>query len=173
MNSSEIQPVDYPDYYNKYFELLDSVDLLEGLQQSKDHFITYMKNIPEDTYAFAYQQGKWSIAEVVQHLIDFERVFQYRALCIARHPRIELKGYDHDVFAENARRSLGNKNQLLEHYDIARSSSIKLFESFSKEELLNRGVLLGQSTNVAALGFFICGHQKHHLNILEERYLKK
>ncbi|WP_417360072.1 DinB family protein [Galbibacter sp.] len=172
MNSAELQPIDCPEYFNKYIDLLGSVDLLECLQQSKDHFITFMQSIPQEQYNFSYEQGKWSIGEVVQHLIDGERVFQYRALCFARNPGTILEGYDHDVFAENAKRTLAEKKQLLEHYDVVRSSTIKLFESFSKEELLNRGILIGNSVSVAALGFFSCGHQKHHLNIIEERYLR-
>jgi len=171
MNSTDLQQNDCLDYYKKYINLLGSVELLEELTQSKEHFITLVQNIPETRYDFSYEEGKWSIGEVIQHIIDAERVFQYRALYFARHPGTEQQGYDHEVFAQNAKPSLGNKKQLIEHYEVVRSSSIMLFESFSKQELLNRGVLIGQSSSVGALGFLICGHQKHHLNILEQRYL--
>ncbi|EKF56039.1 hypothetical protein I215_03810 [Galbibacter marinus] len=171
MYSTDLQQKDYPDYFNKYIVPLGSVNLIEGLNQSKDSFLIYMQTIEEQRYNYSYQQGKWSIAEVVQHLTDTERVFQYRAFHFARNPESELLGYDHELFAQNAKRSLNSKSSLLEQYESVRNSSVKLFESFSNEELLNRGILIGQYASVGALGFFILGHQKHHLDILKNRYL--
>lgn len=173
MNSTDLQPKHTPDYFNKYLGLLGEVDLIKGLKHSRRDFLNYLQTIQEEHYSYAYQKGKWSIAEVIQHLVDSERVFQFRAFYFARNPGSELLGFDHESFAEKAKLSLGSKAQLIEQYESVRNSSIKLFENFSKEELLHLGSLAGQPASVAALGFFLLGHQKHHLNILEKKYLYK
>lgn len=171
MNSTQLQPTECPDYFKKYISLLAGVGLMEGLKQSKDSFVTFLEDIPLDRFNSAYAQGKWSIGEVTQHLIDCERVFQYRALYFARDPGTELQGFDHNLFAQNAKLSLGDRKQLIHHYDCVRKSTMMLFDSFSQKELLNSGIMSGQSTSVRALGFIILGHQKHHEKIIKERYL--
>lgn len=171
MNSTQLQPTECPDYFIKYIDLLGEVGLVKSLQQSKDSFTSFLEDIPLARLDMAYEQGKWSIKDIVQHLLDTERVLQYRALYFARDPGTELHGFDHNLFAQNAKLSLGNMKQLLLDYDIVRQSSIQLFKSFSERELLNGGIMSGQYASVRAIGFFMCGHQKHHKNIIEQRYL--
>ena len=171
MNSTQLQPTECPDYFNKYIDLLGEVGLVECLQQYKDSFTSFLEDIPLGRLDMAYEEGKWNIKDIVQHLMDTERVLQYRALYFARDPGTELHGFDHNLFAQNAKLSLGNKKQLLLDYDIVRQSSIQLFKSFSERELLNCGIMSGQSASVRAIGFFMCGHQKHHMNIIKQRYL--
>lgn len=171
MHSKELQPTEYPDYFKKYLNLVEDANVLESLQKSNAEFIALVENIPGDRFDYTYEQGKWSIREVIQHLIDSELVFQYRSLTFARNPGANLEGFDHNVFAKNAKLSLGNAVQLINHFNVIRQSSIQLFQHFSDLELKSCGILNGQSTSVRALGFLICGHQIHHMEIIKQRYL--
>ena len=108
---------------------------------------------------------------MIQHSIDTERVFCYRALCFARNDKTSLPGFDQDIFVDN-----GNANQLefsdlLDEMSTLRKSTIQLYKSFSEEALLRIGIASGNKISVRALGYLFSGHQMHHLNIVKERYL--
>jgi uncharacterized damage-inducible protein DinB len=172
MNSKALQYTEYPEYFKTYLDLLDDIDLISSLNQSKDSFVDFLENLSLESYKISYAPGKWSIGEVIQHVIDCERVFQYRAFYIARDPGAVLPGFDHNQFAQNAKESLADPKQLIRHYDSVRQSTIQLFEGFTDKELLNLGNVVDQPASVRALGFIILGHQEHHLRIIKERYLK-
>lgn len=120
---------------------------------------------------FSYAQGKWTIAEVLIHLMDTERIFQYRALRFARNDKTELQGFDQDSYVPESQAPNRNRNDILEEFIAIRKSSIALFASLNDEMLLRSGLASGAKMSVRALGFVICGHQIHHFNILQERYL--
>ena len=122
---------------------------------------------------YRYAPGKWSIAELLLHIIDAERVFQYRALRIGRGDRTDLPGFDQDLFVNNSEAAHRTLDSLREEYNAVRLSSLLLFQSFTKVQLLSEGSADGQGVSVRALGFMICGHQKHHEEILKSRYLQK
>ena len=109
--------------------------------------------------------------ELIQHIIDTERVFSYRALCFARNDNTSLPGFDQDVFVENDNANDRNYYDLLNEMEVLRKSSIQLFKSFSDEALLRVGVASNNKMSVRALGYLFSGHQMHHLNIIKERYL--
>lgn len=172
MNPNQLQQTEYPEYFKNYLDLLKDVELILALKQSKDSFVEFLSNLNPEQFGFSYAPSKWSIGEVIQHVIDCERVFQYRAFYIARDPGAVLPGFDHNQFAQNAKESLADPKQLIRHYDSVRQSTIQLFEGFTDKELLNLGNVVGQPASVRALGFIILGHQEHHLRIIKERYLK-
>ena len=120
---------------------------------------------------FSYADGKWSVAEVLVHLMDAERVFQYRALRFARNDRTELKGFDQDAYVPESSANSRNKKDIEEEFVAIRKSSLKLFGSLGAEELSRSGKANGTSMSVRALGFVICGHQAHHFKIIKDRYL--
>lgn len=120
---------------------------------------------------FSYAQGKWTIAEVLIHLMDTERIFQYRALRFARNDKTELQGFDQDSYVPESQAPNRSRNDILEEFIAIRKSSIALFASLNDEMLLRSGLASGAKMSVRALGFVICGHQVHHFNILQERYL--
>ncbi|MFT4094506.1 MAG: DinB family protein [Niabella sp.] len=126
--------------------------------------------IPESQADFAYTPGKWTVKQVLQHCIDTERIFSYRALCIARGEQQPLPGFDQDVYAQNA--DVNNKSlQFLKNEMILiRESSILLFTHFADTELNRMGTVSNYSTTVLALGFNIVGHWLHHYSILTEKY---
>ncbi|WP_232731543.1 DinB family protein [Tenacibaculum sp. SZ-18] len=120
---------------------------------------------------FAYAEGKWTIKELIQHIIDTERVFCYRALSFARNDQQDLPGFDQDLFVVNSVAQQRDYNELLDEMDVLRKGTIQLFKSFTHDDLLKTGTGSGNKISVRALGMVLAGHQQHHLNVVKERYL--
>lgn len=172
MKTSELKVGDYNPYYQTYINTLgEEVNLLNILNKQSNNFPEFMANIPDDKLHHAYAEGKWSVAEVLQHIIDTERVFQYRALRFSRNDAIPLPGFDQDVFADGVQMKNSSKETIIVEYTTVRASTIALFTSFDNEVLKRLGKASDSPMSVGALGFIICGHQRHHRNVLRERYL--
>lgn len=120
---------------------------------------------------YRYAEGKWSVKELLQHIIDAERVFAYRALRFARNDSSELSGFDENLYVQTCQADKINLPSLLEEFNWLRKSNISMFESMSEDVLRREGRVDGNSISVRALGLIICGHLLHHLKVLEERYL--
>ena len=120
---------------------------------------------------YRYAEGKWSVKELVQHLIDAERVFAYRALRFARNDSSELSGFDENLYVETCQADKRKLSSLLEEFNWLRKSNIRMFESMTDEVLRREGRVDGKAISVRALGLIICGHLLHHLKVMEERYL--
>ena len=164
---------EYAPYFEQYMQLVtkEGKSIIENMQDSQIEFDTILRNLPKEKHNFSYAEGKWTLKELIQHSIDTERVFCYRALCFARNDKTSLPGFDQDIFVDN-----GNANQLefsdlLDEMSTLRKSTIQLYKSFSEEALLRIGVASGNKISVRALGYLFSGHQMHHLNIVKERYL--
>jgi uncharacterized damage-inducible protein DinB len=134
-------------------------------------FIQFIENIPASKYDYRYTEGKWTIKEILQHTIDAERVFNYRALCFARKDPTPLPGFDENTFAANAKTDKRNWNELLDEFKTLRKSSEQLFSSFDDEQLNADGISNKHSNYVLGFGFILIGHSLHHKKIIEERYL--
>lgn len=172
MKTSELKEHEYNPYYRAYIEALGEVELMKTLRKQIKNYPQFLASIPEDKLNYHYAEGKWTIAEVLIHVLDSERVFQYRALRFARKDQTPLPGFDQDLYVPNSgagNRSLGS---IIEEYKAIRQSTITLYESFNEDILKRKGVASNSNMSVAALGFIICGHQRHHRNILRERYLQ-
>ncbi len=163
---------EYPDFYTGYIQAIANVELIEELEICLHEFIKFVQNIPMDKFDYRYAEDKWTIKDIIQHLIDAERIFSYRALRIARNDKTALPGFDEQLFADtalaNQRRSI---QDLLTEFAVVRQSTLSLFKSLNNEELANMGLASGKEVSVRAIGFIIIGHQKHHQKIFEERYL--
>lgn len=173
MKTRELTKAEYGAFYQGYIEVLGDADLLEELRVRKQSFQTLLNALNDDLLRYSYAPGKWSIGELILHIIDSERVFQYRALRIGRGDITELHGFDQDLFvlgSESNRRSLEG---LIREFSAVREASQTLFESFSKEALLRTAKASGSEVSVRALGFMISGHQKHHELLLQQRYLQQ
>lgn len=164
---------EYASYYKQYIELVENngKSILDNLMNSQKEFDTVLRNLPVEKQNVAYAEGKWTIKELVQHVIDTERIFCYRALCFARNDKTSLPGFDQDIFAENVNANARNYDDLLDEMDLLRKGSIALFKSFSDEALLRIGIGSGNNMSVRAIGYLFSGHQMHHLNVVKERYL--
>lgn len=162
---------DYNEYYQPYIELLKGDDIFRILVEQNMESQNVLNSFSESKGNYAYAEGKWTIKEVIGHIIDVERIFAYRALCIARGETKSLPGMDQDMYVKNGN---FNKRQLFDlnyEYRLLRESNILLFGSFDKSVLQNRGIASGYEVTVLALIYIAAGHEKHHLNMLVEKYM--
>jgi hypothetical protein len=162
---------EFAPYHADYVSLVPERDILDCLV-NQSHALQVVLRSADDTWGgHRYAPGKWSVKEVLGHLIDSERIFCYRALCIARGEKGELPGYDHDAYVATAnfdRRPLESFRQDLV---ASRSATLRLFESFTGEEVDRVGIANGQRVTVRGLAFIIAGHERHHLRTLREKYM--
>lgn len=166
-----LSPDEYAPYMAAYLSTVGDVNLVEELEISVHRFIRFVRDIPMDKYDYRYAEGKWTIKDIIQHLIDVERVFSYRAMAFARGEVQALPGFDEQAYAREA---LGHKRHLtslLSEFSEVRHASITLFKGFSPELLLRKGTANGASVSVRAIGFALIGHQNHHQAVFQERYL--
>lgn len=171
MQTSALQPGDYLHYSQPYIDVVGTAELKDLMSKQYDNFPQFIESLPEEKLHYAYAAGKWTILELLAHIIDAERVFQYRALRFARKDDTPLPGFDQDIYVPNSMANERSKTDIIAEYRAVRSSSIALFAPFDDEVLHRSGIASGGRMTVAALGFMICGHQKHHRNIIRERYL--
>ena len=168
-----ILKTEYTPYFEQYLELVgfDNKTIIENLESSQIAFEKVFRNLPEEKHVFSYALGKWTIKELIQHIIDTERIFSFRALSFARNDQTAMPGFDHDAFVANDNANERDYYDLLDEMKVLRTSTIQLFKSFSEEALLRMGVASNNKISVRALGYLFSGHQIHHLNIVNERYL--
>jgi len=171
MIAADLKEGDYNPYYKTYIDKVGTNDLLEILRKQSKNFPNFLESLPEEKLHYAYAEGKWTLIESLQHLIDTERIFQYRALRIARNDKTPLPGYDQDTYVPYANTASKTIAAIILEYKSVRESTIQLFASFSEEILLRKGIASNSPVSVAALGFIICGHQRHHRNLIREHYL--
>ncbi len=171
MKTSDLLKDDYHEYYEPYIHALGDVELLNMLKKQKENFPQFIASIPEDKWYFSYAAGKWTIAEILVHVLDAERVFQYRALRFARNDNTDLPGFDQDAYVPFSGADQISKEEVIEEYKIIRASTIALYSRFDDEILRRRGSANSAIMSVGALGFVICGHQRHHRDVIRARYL--
>lgn len=158
-------------FYRKYIDELNEADLFAALDQVTAASNALVARIPPGMDGHRYAPDKWSIAEVLQHLVDCERIFQYRALRFARNDRTELPGFDENSYAQEAAANVRSIADVYEELLLVRHSTVALFRSFPDETALRSGPANGRTITLRALGWTIAGHHLHHLRILEQRYL--
>jgi len=172
MKITDIQPDEYAPYQEAYIKLVDdNYSLFEELEISVHNLIHFVREIPMDKYDYRYAEGKWVIKDILQHIIDSERIFAYRALRFSRGDETSLPGFDENLYAANADGDNRSINDLLTEMSAVRHANIMMFKSFSEEALLRKGVGSGYTVSVRAFGFLMIGHQNHHIKIFKERYL--
>ena len=160
-----------PEFYHGYISQVPENDLMEAFKNGTLTLTKFLESIPSTKYDYRYAEGKWTIKEVLQHIIDGERVFTYRALRFARKDPAPLPGFDENIFAANAKADKRNWNDLLEEFKTVRISSEQLFASFDEEQLNATGIASNHSNYVLAFGYIIIGHSLHHMRVIKERYL--
>lgn len=160
-----------PKFYNHYVMQVHDLDMLEALEQSGKHLVTLLNTVPEDMGEYRYEKGKWSIKELICHMMDAERIFAYRALRFARNDSTELAAFEENDYAPEANAHARTIKQLVEEAEILRKSTINLFTSFTPEMLQRKGTANKNEVSVVNIGYIIAGHETHHRNVLKERYL--
>lgn len=172
MNIKDLQPTEFADFYASYLSNVDDTwSLVEELEVSVHNFIHFVREIPMDKFDYRYADGKWTIKDIIQHLIDAERIFAYRALRIARNDNTPLPAFDENSYVESAGAGRRSIQDLLTEMALVRQCTIMLFRSFLPEDLLKSGTASERAVSVRALGFIIIGHQNHHMKVFKERYL--
>tara|TARA_R110001583_G_scaffold62499_4_gene183759 strand:+ start:4816 stop:5331 length:516 start_codon:yes stop_codon:yes gene_type:complete len=171
MNSNQLNENEYAPFYKNYIKALGDVNLFDVLNSSLEETLKTLENLSEEKLLFRYDNDKWTIKEIVQHIIDAERVLSYRAMRFSRNDPSDLQGFDEDWYVGNSNGNERNFEDLLEEFTHLRKASISLFNSFSSEMMPMLGTANESIMSVRALGFIIAGHQMHHLNIIKEKYL--
>jgi hypothetical protein len=161
---------DYPVFYETYVNLVQEKDLESALTTSIQDLQRYLAAIPADKADHAYDTGKWTVKEVLQHVIDAERVFAYRALCFSRNEQQSLPGFDEKEYAVYADVSQRVLKDLKDEFLTVRQATVQMFHGFTEEMLNRKGIANKNPITVLSLGYVIIGHWRHHQNILQERY---
>lgn len=160
-----------PEYYHRYINQVKEDDLAAAFAWQRSAIQPLLKNIPVDKVDYRYAEGKWSVKELLQHLIDAERIFAYRALCFARKDTTPLPGFDENMYADNCMVSTREWNEMLDEFWLVRRTTELMFNSFNNEQLNASGIASDSPTYVLGIGFIIAGHLNHHVAVLKERYL--
>lgn len=171
MRPGQLAPTEYAPFYAPYISKVGDVDLFEELEIAVHRLIRFVQDIPMDKYDYRYAEDKWTIKDILQHLIDSERIFAYRALRFARNDSSELPGFDENDYAAIANGHQRNIRDLLTELAVVRQATLSLFKSFPEEAFVRSGIASGRPMSVRALGFVIIGHQNHHQQVFQEKYL--
>ncbi len=159
-----------PDHFHVYINQAPGEDVSAVLASSGKDILEWLQALPEEKRDHRYAPEKWTIREVVQHLLDAERIFAYRALCFARKDATSLPSFDENSYADHSKASTRTWEELLEEFRLVRAANEIMFSSFDEEQLETAGVANNRSMQVRAVGFTMAGHVYHHLRILKERY---
>jgi hypothetical protein len=162
---------EYASYYEKYVSLVPSGDILENLEQQKRDTIELLRGLTAEQAEFRYAPDKWSIKELVGHVVDAERIFAYRALRFARGDQNSLTGFDQDPYVRNGNFANRSLDDLAQEFDHVRSANILMMRAFDDAAWNRRGVASENEVSVKALAYIMAGHELHHMGILRTRYL--
>ncbi len=156
---------------SRYIEQVDDRPVLEVLNGQLAEVQKLFQELGEEKSQFRYAEGKWSLKELLGHMVDTERIIAYRVLCIARGEKQPLPGFDENAYAEAA--GYGNRplSDLLQEYRLVRQANLLLFGSLTEPMLTQIGNANGKEISARALIYMVAGHEKHHLGIMQERYL--
>ena len=163
---------EYDSYYKAYFDLVpaDITDILQHLKRQGLEMLTLMRTLDDSRAEYRYQPEKWSIKEIIGHLIDTERLFAFRALWFARGEPREQPGMDENLWGRNSNAHSRPLPGLWREQHVCRTDHVYLFRSLGQEDLDRRGSASGAIMTARAIPWLIAGHERHHLNILKERY---
>jgi len=159
-----------PNYFERYVDLVQEEDVMTALHNSETAFLEWGAKADESKANYAYDEGKWTTNQVLLHIVDVERIFQYRSLCIARGEMNGLPGFDHDNYAVHSEANKRSIQSIMTEFTHVRNSSISLFENMEKSRMKFKGMANGLVVQPVLYGFLMTGHLRHHLNVLETRY---
>ena len=163
---------EYAPYAIMYIGLLpDDGLVLKHLENNLKATRDFILSLPEGKLAYRYAEGKWTIKEILAHVVDDERIYAYRALRFARNDKTELPGFDQDDYAVHSGANGRGVGDILEELACVRRATISLFEGLDRDALLRAGVADGKAMSVRAAAYHIAGHELRHINIIRERYL--
>ena len=171
MTTPKPSPTAHPGYFQRYIALVQETDLTEAFRNQRTALEKLLASINEEKSNYAYAEGKWTLKEVLQHIIDAERIFNYRALCFARGEKQNLPGFEENDYALNSFAGNRKWDELVKEFWAVRQSTEYLFGSFNSTVLENVGTANSNTNTVSGIGFLTIGHCLHHQAIIKERYL--
>jgi len=172
MTSSDLNTKEYNPYYGTYIsQVPKDVTLTEGFHKGRDAVVDFFKSIPEDTLDYRYASDKWTVKEVFQHIIDTEQIFMYRCLRIARRDTSPLMGFEQDDYIVPSRANEKSLEDLLEEYLAVRQNFMVFLKSLNNDDLMAVGIASESPLSARAAAFIVLGHEKHHMQVIEARYL--
>ena len=163
-------PHEYAPHYATYISKVQQNNLLEALQLHTQSFTAFIQNIPEEKSNYAYAPGKWTVKEILLHLIDAERIFAYRALRFARNDSTALPGFDENAYVPYSHANSRTLTSIIEEFTAVRQATLTLFNNLDEPAFQRTGTASGNTISVRAIGFAILGHAEHHKQVMEERY---
>lgn len=162
----------YPPFFNKYIELVQNEELHSILNKQSEQAESFFNSIPENKWLYKYGEDKWSVKEVLQHIADTERVFNFRAFVFSRKDPNSFPSFNENEYARNSNADNKDPKDLIEEFLVVRKSTQTLFNGFSQAQLNAVGKASSYEMDVASVGYMIAGHFAHHIKILKERYLE-
>lgn len=164
------EPEEYGEFYQGYIDLIDAPNIIQVLIQQGQQVYAVIQRLTAEEVSYSYEDNKWSVKQVFGHLVDTERIMAYRALSISRGETNALPGYDQDEYVEQANFENRSLQSISTEYDALRNANISMFNSFSQEQITRKGTANDVTVSVRALAYIIAGHERHHMQILEEKY---
>lgn len=166
------QPSEYNSFFNGYIQLVPQGDFMNVLSENSHAVQSFFSSIVKDKHDYRYEPGKWSIRQILLHIIDTERVMSYRALTVSRgDANAVFPSMDENLFADHAIVGDRSIENLLEEFSAVRTATVFLFENMTEQQSLFTGKVMGKVTTARALAYIIIGHTIHHMNVIRERYL--
>jgi hypothetical protein len=172
MSANALRPVhtEYDPYYERYISLVPEEDVLIALDQQLAETLILLRGVSEQHGSFRYEPDKWSVKEVLGHMVDTERIMSYRALCIARAERNSLPGFEQDDYVKHGNFDDRSVSSLAREFEQVRRATISLFRNLDADVCERRGKANNVDVSVRALAYIIAGHELHHKAVLKERY---
>lgn len=168
---NDLSNSEYASFYKPYVEKVGDLSLLKALDFSAKNIVSFLIHVPKNKLDYRYSEEKWTIKEILLHLIDAERVFAYRALRFSRNDKTPLMGFDENDYVPASGANTRTLNNLINEYEKQRASTLAMFSNFTEEMFKRKGIANGTEMSVRALGFVIVGHEIHHCEVIKERYL--
>ncbi|WP_418603341.1 DinB family protein [Hwangdonia sp.] len=172
MTVKDLNTTEYNSYYGPYIKKLpENLALIDGFTEGLDNVLQFFHSVPSEKLEYRYAEGKWSVKEVFQHIIDTERVFMYRCFRIARHDKTPLPGFNQDDYIMPSQAHKKSMATLLLEYSSVRKNSITLLNSLSNEDLKFVGTASENTLSARAAAFIILGHEIWHIDVIKTHYL--
>jgi uncharacterized damage-inducible protein DinB len=162
---------EYASYYKGYVDIVPKGNIIKIMEKQNEQFCEFLAQVTDKKADYRYAEGKWSVKEVIGHIVDTELVFLYRALRFSRKDTQELPGFEQNDYVANSNYSQQTLGDLVEQFYLLRKTSVAFYKSLAKNTWTNKGKANGQSVTVKALSYIMVGHVIHHMQIINKRYL--
>jgi hypothetical protein len=166
------EQTEYAPFFQRYTSRIAEDDVFPVLERAFSDNLAFFAAIPEERWSFRYAPGKWSLKESIIHMIDTERIFAYRALRIARNDKTPLPGFEQDDYVPFYNAAHRSPASIISEYKAVRTATLELFKYLTEEDLMRTGISSGMPISVRALAYLIAGHERHHILLTKEKYLK-